>query len=133
MEENPFVFGKAAEGSFFTNRKKDAKHLEANLTHGINTILISPRRWGKTSLVKRVMANVTRPDIKIIYVDIFSCKSEYDFYRQLATNIIQQTSSRRIASTQSTKCDIKYGDVGGTFHYQMRNQFSIRWKPIGNI
>ena len=46
MEENPFVFGKAAEGSFFTNRKKDAEHLEANLTHGINTILISPRRWG---------------------------------------------------------------------------------------
>lgn len=94
MEENPFVFGKAAEGSFFTNRKKDAEHLEANLTHGINTILISPRRWGKTSLVKKVMTNVTKPDIKIIYVDVFSCKSEYDFYRQLATNIIQQTSTK---------------------------------------
>ena len=48
MEENPFVFGKAVEGRFFTDRMKDAEHLEANLTHGINTILISPRRWGKT-------------------------------------------------------------------------------------
>jgi AAA+ ATPase superfamily predicted ATPase len=94
MEENPFVFGKAVEGKFFTDRMKDAEHLEANLTHGINTILISPRRWGKTSLVKKVISNVTRPDIKIIYVDIFSCKSEYDFYRQLATAIIQQTSSK---------------------------------------
>lgn len=94
MEENPFVFGKAVEGSFFTDRTKDAEHLEANLTHGINTILISPRRWGKTSLVKKVISNVTRPDIKIIYIDIFSCKSEYDFYRQLATAIIQQTSSK---------------------------------------
>ena len=94
MEENPFVFGKAVEGRFFTDRMKDAEHLEANLTHGINTILISPRRWGKTSLVKKVISNVTRPDIKIIYVDIFSCKSEYDFYRQLATAIIQQTSSK---------------------------------------
>jgi AAA+ ATPase superfamily predicted ATPase len=94
MEENPFVFGKAVEGRFFTDRMKDAEHLEANLTHGINTILISPRRWGKTSLVKKVISNVTRPDIIIIYVDIFSCKSEYDFYRQLATAIIQQTSSK---------------------------------------
>ena len=94
MEENPFVFGKAVEGSYFTDRAKDAEHLEANLTHGINTILISPRRWGKTSLVKKVITNVTRPDMKIVYVDVFSCKSEYDFYRQFAMAIIQQTSSR---------------------------------------
>jgi len=94
MEENPFVFGKAVEGSYFTNRTKDAEHLEANLTHGINTILISPRRWGKTSLVKKVMANVIRPDIKIIYIDVFSCKSEYDFYKVFASTIIQQTSSK---------------------------------------
>lgn len=94
MEENPFVFGKAVEGSYFTDRAKDAEHLEANLTHGINTILILPRRWGKTSLVKKVIANVTRPDMKIVYVDVFSCKSEYDFYRQFAMAIIQQTSSR---------------------------------------
>lgn len=94
MEENPFVFGKAVESSYFTNRTKDAEHLEANLTHGINTILISPRRWGKTSLVKKVMANVIRPDIKIIYIDVFSCKSEYDFYKVFASTIIQQTSSK---------------------------------------
>ena len=94
MEENPFVFGKAVEGSFFTDRAADAEHLEANLTHGINTILISPRRWGKTSLVKKVMDNVTRSDIKIVYIDIFSCKSELDFYKIFAAAIIQQTSSR---------------------------------------
>lgn len=94
MEENPFVFGKAVEGSFFTDRATDAEHLEANLTHGINTILISPRRWGKTSLVKKVMSSVNRHDIKIIYVDVFSCKSEYDFYKLFASAIIQQTSSK---------------------------------------
>jgi hypothetical protein len=32
--------------------------------------------------------------MKIVYVDVFSCKSEYDFYRQFAMAIIQQTSSR---------------------------------------
>lgn len=94
MEENPFVFGKAVEGNHFTDRVNDAEHLKANLTHSINTILISPRRWGKTSLVKKVMSDVTRPDIKIIYIDVFSCKSEYDFYKLLASTVIRQTSTK---------------------------------------
>ena len=38
MIENPFVFGRAAEGSYFTDRIEDARRLSANLTHGINTI-----------------------------------------------------------------------------------------------
>ena len=78
--ENPFVFGKAAEGSYFTDRKEDARRLTANLTHGINTILISPRRWGKTSLVKKVISDIDSPDIKIVFVDVFQCKSESEFY-----------------------------------------------------
>ena len=73
--ENPFVFGKAADGTYFTDRKEDAKRLDANLTHGINTILISPRRWGKTSLVKKVIKEIDRPDIRTVFVDIFQCKS----------------------------------------------------------
>ena len=36
--ENPFVFGRAAEGSYFTDRTEDAKRLSANLTHGINDV-----------------------------------------------------------------------------------------------
>ena len=40
------------------------------------------------------MSGVDRRDIKIIYVDVFSCKSEYDFYKLFASAIIQQTSSK---------------------------------------
>ena len=37
MIENPFEFGRAVEDEYFTDRIDDAKRLEANLTHGINT------------------------------------------------------------------------------------------------
>ena len=92
--ENPFVFGRAAEGTYFTDRIEDSRRLSANLTHGINTILISPRRWGKTSLVKKVISEIKRPDIKPVFIDIFQCKSEYDFYHAFATAVIKQTSSK---------------------------------------
>lgn len=69
--QNPFVFGKAAEGVHFTDRKQDALRLSANLSHGINTVLISPRRWGKTSLVKKVIEDVSSDEIKVVFIDIF--------------------------------------------------------------
>lgn len=65
--QNPFVFGKAAEGVHFTDRKQDALRLSANLSHGINTVLISPRRWGKTSLVKKVIEDVSSDEIKVVF------------------------------------------------------------------
>lgn len=92
--ENPFAFGKAVEGAFFTDRREDTRRLNANLSHGINTIIISPRRWGKTSLVKKVMSEIDDDKIKMVYIDIFGCKSEYDFYHTFATEIIKQTSSK---------------------------------------
>ena len=72
MIENPFVFGRAAEGPYFTDRGEDSKRLYANLTHGVNTILISPRRWGKTSLVKKVIETINSKESKTIFIDLSS-------------------------------------------------------------
>ena len=68
--------------------------MKANLTHGINTVLISPRRWGKTSLVRRVIDDIHSPTIMTVFVDVFQCKSEYEFCHLLATSVIKQTSSK---------------------------------------
>jgi hypothetical protein len=84
----------AADEANFTDREKETKHLVANFTHGINTIIISPRRWGKTSLVKRVGRMVASRQVKVVYLDIFACRTEYDFYRALATAVLKQTASR---------------------------------------
>jgi len=92
--ENPFIYGMATFGKWFTDREEDSKRLLANFTHGINTILISPRRWGKTSLVLKVGKQIADKNLKIVNLDIFSCRSEEDFYRIFAKEIIRQTSSR---------------------------------------
>ena len=52
--ESPFTFGVRVEGDTFTDRRTETERLKANFTYGVNTILISPRRMGKTSLVDRV-------------------------------------------------------------------------------
>ena len=125
--ENPFVFGKAAEGSYFTDRKEDARRLTANLTHGINTILISPRRWGKTSLVKKVISDIDSPDIKIVFVDVFQCKSESEFYHAFATAVIKEWVE--MAKTFLSNISPKF-----SFGSDPLNDFSLsfEWTPEDN-
>ena len=132
--ENPFFFGKAAEGAYFTDRKEDARHLTANLTHGINTILISPRRWGKTSLVKKVISDIDSPDIKIVYVDVFQCKSESGFYHAFATAVIKQTTSKLEEWVEMAKTFLSNISPKFSFGSDPLNDFSLsfEWSPEDN-
>lgn len=126
--ENPFVFGKAVVGSYFTDREEDAKRLTANLTHGINTTLISPRRWGKTSLVKKVISEIKRPDIKTVFVDIFQCKTEYEFYRTFSTAVIKQTSSKLEEWVEMAKTFLSHIAPKFSFGTDPLNDFSLSFE-----
>lgn len=132
---NPFIFGKAAEGTYFTDRVEDSKRLMANLTHGINTILISPRRWGKTSLVKKVISEITQPNIKPVFIDIFQCKSEYEFYHTFATAIIKQTSSKLDEWVEMGKTFLSNISPKFSFGTDPMNDFSLsfEWNPKDNM
>ena len=91
--QKPFVFQAIGE-SHFIGREREQKRLLANFSHGINTILMAPRRWGKTSLVKRAMSEVQSKQIKVIYIDAYFCRDEYDFYNHFAESILHQTNSK---------------------------------------
>ncbi len=94
MEKKPFIFGVATSGDNFTDREKETERLLMNFRHGINTILISPRRWGKTSLVQKACRLAQSDKLKIVYIDIFSCRSDKDFYDAFAAAVLKQTSSK---------------------------------------
>lgn len=70
-DEAPFVFGVRVEGDTFTDRKEETERLRANFVYGINTILISPRRMGKTSLVNKVCLLVENDALRIVRIDAF--------------------------------------------------------------
>ena len=94
MENRPFTFGVATSGDNFTDRVKETERSLLNFRHGVNTVLISPRRWGKTSLVQKVCRLAQSEQLKVVYLDIFSCRSDKDFYDAFASAILKQTSSK---------------------------------------
>lgn len=92
--EAPFVFGVRVEGNTFTDRKDETNRLKMNFLYGVNTILISPRRMGKTSLVEKVCSLVESDTLKIAKIDAFGCRSENDFINAFATAVVRATSSK---------------------------------------
>ncbi|WKZ68863.1 MAG: ATP-binding protein [Melioribacteraceae bacterium] len=93
--ESPFQFGKVVEGNYFTNRKEDLKHLISNFDNGINTILLSPRRWGKTSLIKKALVKYNNNNkVKVCLIDLFGVRTEDEFFSLFAREIIKSTSTK---------------------------------------
>ena len=94
--ESPFQFGTLATKENFIDRNEDRAMLKQLLTSHINVMLISPRRWGKSSLVKRSMEELAseRKDIKVCFIDAFSIGSEAEFYRTFASKVIECASTK---------------------------------------
>lgn len=93
--EKPFVFGVPADNVHFIGRESEIERLSANMRYGVNTVLMSPRRWGKTSLVNKVAESFSDDKQRIIIrMDIFACRSEYDFYNVFSSELLKQTASK---------------------------------------
>lgn len=96
MEQTPFIYGKIATQKDFTGRIEEGNKLMQNFNSLVNTIIISPRRWGKTSLVNKVSAEIMskNKDIKVCQIDIFNIRTESDFYLTLAQEVLKGTSNK---------------------------------------
>ena len=93
MTDQVFVFGKPVEDNAFTDREKESARLAANFSGGINTFIISPRRWGKTSLVKKVIRETDSEKILCIFADVFMAKTPEDFCEILGNAVLKQSAS----------------------------------------
>lgn len=87
-----FIYGKAVGGENFTDRITETRRLKMNFEAGVNSIIISPRRMGKTSLVKHVMEQVD-DSVKVVFMDIYKCRTEYDFLELFASTLVSSCST----------------------------------------
>lgn len=103
--ETPFIFGKIATEKNFTDREKETADLVQNFMSLINTIIISPRRWGKSSLVNKAakLAMAQDSNLRICHIDLFNVRSEEHFYSLLAQKVIAATSTKWEEAIESAK------------------------------
>ncbi|MBQ2886709.1 MAG: ATP-binding protein, partial [Alphaproteobacteria bacterium] len=103
--ETPFIFGKIATEKNFTDREMETANLVQNFTSLINTIIISPRRWGKSSLVNKAAKLAMEQDnnLRICHIDLFNVRNEEHFYSLLAQKVIAATSTKWEEAVENAK------------------------------
>lgn len=92
----PFIYGKIAVDENFTNRESERTRLQNNVLAKVNTILISQRRWGKSSLVSYVANEMQQKNKKTLFcfIDLFNIRTEEEFYHLLAKELIKVSSGK---------------------------------------
>ncbi len=98
---NPFNFGSIATGQWFVNREKELKKLKNELLSGSKMLLVSPRRYGKTSLAYKLQDDFKKnKNTIVVYIDTIACATLKQFINKYSSSIgksLESTTDKVIA------------------------------------
>lgn len=90
---NPFTFGDLALDEAFTDREQELHELSRDLGNGQNVALVAPRRYGKTSLLRRVAQQLVADDVLVAEVDLMKTPTKEKLAARLARAIHDDVAS----------------------------------------
>src|SRR5919201_6055836 len=91
---NPFRYGDLAVGEAFADREAELQELEADIRNAQNVVVFAPRRYGKSSLVRRVSERVRRRGTLVAGVDLMTTPTKERLAEHLARSIHDDVASR---------------------------------------
>ena len=134
----PFVYGKIVTDNDFTDREIETKKLISNFLSLTNTAIISPRRWGKSSLVNKAIELVSAQERAILFVrmNAFKCETSQEFYELFAKCTVEGISSSAESLLSNAKefisrllPKLSISDPAG--QYEMSFGIDLKNNPIG--
>lgn len=87
-QENPFVYGEVVPLASFVDREDELDRLVRNLADGQKVFLISPRRYGKSSLIRQAMTVLGRQKIATMELTVSSFSSYVAFLEGYARTLV---------------------------------------------
>src|SRR6187399_3551714 len=90
--QNPFVYGEIVPGEAFVDREVELDRLVTDLAGGQKVFLISPRRYGKSSLVRQALHGLERRGALTVEVTVSSYSSYLAFLEGYARAVLSATT-----------------------------------------
>jgi len=88
-QENPFVFGEIIDDANFVNRTDELNQLIRDLGDGQKVFLLSPRRFGKSSLVALALLKLKKRHIHTVNLTVSSYSSYAQFLEKFAEKVLR--------------------------------------------
>jgi hypothetical protein len=92
--QNPFRFGGVVSGEDFADRRAELAELGRELRDGQHLFLLSPRRYGKTSLILVLLERLRRQGLLVAYVDVFRTATAAQLMELMAQTVLRAAESR---------------------------------------
>src|SRR6266567_4006852 len=121
MTENPFVYGEVVPAAAFVDRIDELDRLVGDLAASQKVFLISPRRYGKSSLMHRALAVMSRRGALTVEVTVSSFSSYVAFLEGYARALVAaETKWDRARSwlrdtIHSAKAEVRYAPDSSPF------------------
>lgn len=128
---NPFLVKGYVSPEYFCDREKETEALLRNIQNGVDTTLISPRKYGKTGLILHLFDAIQRKKLpyETLYVDVFATRSLSDFIKVVAEAVMKKfpekthIGNKFITFIKGLRPVISYDSLTGVpqvqFNYQM--------------
>lgn len=140
-ENNPFLTRGFLKDEWFCDRAIETEKLLSNILNGVDTTLMSPRKYGKTGLLFHLFHRIEKEKLPYtcVYVDLFHTSSLDDFVKELAGELIkfpEETSfGKKVVDFLKRlrpliSFDSLTGDPQVSFTYQMESQKEQNLKSI---
>src|SRR5437867_12073967 len=112
--ENPFVYGEVVPAAAFVDRVAELDRLVGDLAAAQKVFLISPRRYGKSSLIRRALAAMARRGALTVDVTVSSFSSYVAFLEGYARALVAAETKWDRARTwlreaiRSARAEVRY-------------------------
>ncbi len=82
---------------YFCDRENEIQYLRDNITNGLNTVVHSPRRLGKSALIQHLFYNLEKEKVyDTLYVDIFATQNLQDLVKQFGEVLLKKYHSKNL-------------------------------------
>ena len=102
MATNPFRFGALALDEAFTDRVREVRQLRSDILNGQDVVIVGPRRFGKSSLVLRVVQGLRKRRVLVAYCDLSTTPTKERFAEKLAKAIYDDVASPLFRARERT-------------------------------
>jgi hypothetical protein len=117
--ENPFVYGEVVPPSAFVDREVELERLTTDLLAGQKVFLISPRRYGKSSLVQQALRAASKRGALAVDVTVSSYSSYVAFLEGYARALLS-------ADARPDRIRAWIGDLLGSLRPELRLEAGSR-------
>ena len=134
--QNPFIFGEIIDDENFVNRTKELRQLVRDLSDGQKIFLLSPRRFGKSSLVSMAMLKLKKRHIRTVSLTVSSYSSYAQFLEKFAEKVLRAAGPWERVKDWATrfgrqvKPDVNYNMTSGEVSLSLGKGASFDPEPI---